>query len=371
MNFLEKCNINKKNVFLRIDGNVPLKNGVILDDFRLRAVIPTIEYLINGGATKITIATHLGRPKNHDPLLSTKPISYWFAQKNFSKIDVMENLRFDPREKNLDTVFARELAQGHDIYVNDAWGALHRKETSLTILPTLFSPENRAFGLLVEKEIAALTPLCKNPKNPYLVFLGGKKLPDKLNALFGIVEKKLATTIILLPGIVFTFMAAQGISVGTSLVFPELFEQCNRLLALAKKNNIKIITPDDFLAQDTTNGLIVTGPEFPKTAKGITIGPETTISLKKAILTAKTIFYNGAMGWGGEFDSDVRYQEKLREILTAIVNSTAYTVIGGGDSVEAAEKFGIANKCSWCSTGGGSTLAYISGAQLLNLNEHL
>lgn len=333
ISFLNSCDISNKNVFLRIDGNVPLNDGVIRDDFRLRAVVPTIEYLIAAGATSITIGTHLGRPHGKDKNLSAAPLARWFAAKKFSSVYLLENLRFDPREKNLDLGFARELAAGHDLYVNDAWGALHRAETSITLLPTLFAPENRAYGLLVERELAALSPLRNGPKKPYVVFLGGNKLPDKLDKLFMLVEKQLVTAIVLLPGIVFTFLAAQGIDTGTSLVFTELIEPCKKFLALAAENGIEIVLD--------------------------------RARIEEIISGAETIFYNGAVGNGDG--------SEMEQILAAIVKTTAYTVIGGGDSVAAAEKFGLTQKFSWCSTGGGSTLAFISGAELPGLeclSEH-
>lgn len=348
ISFIESCDIKNKNVFLRIDGNVPLKDGMILDDFRLRAVLPTIEYLLRAGATNITVGTHLGRPADkQDKKLSVAPLARWFAGQNLSRVYLLENLRFDPREKRLDIGFARELAAGHDVYINDAWGALHRTETSITVLPTLFTPKNRAYGLLVERELRALTPLRDNPKKPYIVLLGGGKLPDKLEALYRLVEKKLVTTVVLLPGIVFTFMAAAlkiptQIPTGSSLVFPELFERCRQFLTLAEQNGIRVVMPEDFIWQ---NG---------------TVGAETIATIKKITAHAETIFYNGAMG----IDTG---NNELKDILTDISKSGAYTIIGGGDSVAAAEKFGLTKNFSWCSTGGGSTLAFISGAQLPGL----
>lgn len=360
MTSLTTCNVTHKRVFLRIDGNVPINNGTILNDFRLRAVLPTIDYLLDADAT-ITIGTHLGRPTGTDPQLSVEPIRHWFAEKNLAQIKILENLRFDPREKKCDISFARQLASGQDVYINDAWGALHRDETSITVLPTLFAREHRAFGLLVEQELAALTPLRTAPKKPYVVFLGGGK--QKFEALYQLAKQGHATTIVLLPGIVFTFLAAQGVPVGNSLVFPEYFDTCRAFMELARKNGITVLIPQDFFA-GRDNQLILTGPAISDSAQGVTIGPKTSALLEKISSEAQTIFYNGAMGFG-EYEKES--EDILEKLLTSIALSHAHTVIGGGDSVAAAEKFGLAQKYTWCSTGGGSTLAFISGAELPGL----
>lgn len=366
---LTTCNITNRRVFLRIDGNVPISKGTILNDFRLRAVLPTIDYLLDAGAT-ITIGTHLGRPTGTEPQLSVEPIRRWFAEKNLARINILENLRFDPREKKRDVSFARQLAAGQDVYINDAWGAMHRDETSITVLPTLFAPEHRAFGLLVKQELAALTPLRAAPKTPYVVFLGGGK--QKFETLNQLAKQGHATTIVLLPGIVFTFLAAQGIPVGKSLVFPEHFDTCRAFMELARKNGITVLIPQDFLASKDTQ-LVLTGQTIPDSAQGITIGPKTSALLEKIISEAQTIFYNGAMGFGefggfGEFEEFGKESENILEkLLTSIALSRAHTVIGGGDSIAAVEKFGLAKKYTWCSTGGGSTLAFISGAELPGL----
>lgn len=357
MPHLTTCTTAKKRVFLRIDGNVPIRNGVILDDFRLRAVIPTLRYLSEQQA-HITIGTHLGRPHGYEKDLSTAPLAGWFVQRGFDALTVLENLRFDPREVAGDLTFARELAAEQDVYITDAWGALHRNDTSITLLPTLFKPENRALGFLVEREIRALNPLCTTPKIPYLIFLGGGK--PKFEVIKELIEQQRVTTLVLLPGLVFTFLAARGIPIGASLVFPEHLETCKIIEQLAQQHAIKLIIPDDFIVED--RGMITTSRDIlSPTARGITIGPRTMQNLKEHINNAQTIFYNGAMGYGKEGE------RVFEELLSAIAASSAETVIGGGDSIAAVEQFGLVEKYTWCSTGGGSTLAFISGKELPGL----
>lgn len=353
---LTECPIAGKRVFLRIDANVPLEGGRIGNDFRLRMVLPTIEYLIQAGA-QLTIGTHLGRPTGVDKSLSVAPIRHWFKERGVAA-QFLENLRFDPREKAGDMGFAHELAAGHDIYVDDAWGTMHRADTSIALLPTLFAPENRAYGLLVAKELAALTPLRSAVPKPYLVFLGGNK--EKIELLEDLINHGQPTGLVVLPAIAFSFLAAQGRSVGSSLTFPESFATCRSIIRLAHKRGVEILLPKDFFVEKH-GGQIEAMRHIMDEEKGVTIGPETMAMLASRIAQARTIFYNGAMGYGEEG----RYM--LKELLTCIASSTAHTVIGGGDSVAAAERFGLAKSFSWCSTGGGSTLAFISGAQLPGL----
>lgn len=259
MNLQDWKDLTNKKVLVRIDGNVPLKNNVIDNDFRLKAVLPTLRFLREKGAT-ITIATHLGRPKpgapgHRDPQLSTKPLQQWFNAQNF-KVNVLENLRFDPREQQMcpcpaepwrrrvvkpNPLFARELADGFDYFVNDAWGAFHRHDTSITLLPGCFPPEKRSFGFLVQKELEALTPLKDNPQQPYLIFLGGGKGETKLQILKELVATKKPTTVIVLPALCFTFLKALGKPIGMSLIDEEFLPNVQELLQQAKNSRIEIL----------------------------------------------------------------------------------------------------------------------------------
>jgi len=171
---LKTWNLKNKKVLLRIDGNVPLHNGVILNDFRLRALTKTLDFLQQKQAL-VTIITHLGRPKIFNPLLSTAPLALWFAKRDYDTVSVEENLRFDPREKESTVDYARDLATGFDFYLNEAWGVIHRNDTSIALLPTCFPQENRSIGFLIEQELSALTPLRVAPAEPFLVLLGGCK----------------------------------------------------------------------------------------------------------------------------------------------------------------------------------------------------
>jgi phosphoglycerate kinase len=377
---IDKFNLENKRVFLRADLNIPLKNGKILNDFKLKSILPTINLLQNKSA-KIILATHIDRPKKYDPNLSTKVLIDWFKDNNykidfepdinkaykksfdnFDQILLLDNLRFFPGEKdyNLGLTFAQELAKLADYYVNDAFGTLHRKDTSVTLLAEQFEFNKRTIGLLVEKEINALNNLIY-PKKPFLIITGGGKISDKIKFIGDLVDK--VDIFELCPAIVFTFLKAELKETGKSLIDNNLLEFCKNLL---NKNNKKFLFPIDYLiAQDNFNGKlsIINGDNFDKNNFGLSIGPKSAELFSQEILNAKTIFFNGLFG-------DLNRPETLesvKEIFQAMANSKAYTVIGGGDSVAAVFKLGFENKMSHLSTGGGAILAYLSNKTLSGL----
>ena len=365
MNLQNWSNLANKKILVRIDGNVPIENGVITNDFRLHAVMPTLQLLHAKGA-QITIITHIGRPKDKEQKLSTKPLQQWFQAHNLP-VTVLENLRFDPREKLEDKTYAQELAQGFDYFVQEAWGALHRHDTSITLLPTCFAPEKRSLGLLVQKEIDALEHLKEHPQQPYLVLLGGGKGETKLKILHKLIQTKKPTTIFVLPALCFTFFKAMGKQVGKSLIDEEFLPHALQLLHDAHKNNIEVLLPLDVTyLEGTLQGNVTTCSveHIPHDGIGMGIGPQSLELCAEQIQKAKTIFFNGAMGIGARPETFASTQQVLRVIAQA---KDAYRVIGGGDSVAQAEKIGLLDQFNFCSTGGGSTLAYIAGEQLPGL----
>jgi 3-phosphoglycerate kinase len=383
---LPKTDLKNKRVLVRVDLNVPTKNGTILNDYRLQAILPTIQLLQSQGA-KIILITHRGRPEGHEPELSTKILIPWLEHHGFSivfaptieqaheesnkknsSIVLLENLRFFPGEKKRDNDFAKQLASLGDYYVNDAFGTLHRHDSSVALVPELFSAEKRSIGLLIEKELAMLKKLVEKPQQPYVVLVGGGKIKTKIPTLASLVGK--AQTIVLLPAIVFTFLKALGKPIGTSFVDDTMLETCKKLLATAQEKGTEIIFPVDYQVADKK----FTGPlseidsdEIPAGKMGISVGPKTIALLKKQLLQAQTIFYNGLMG-------DQTREETLtgsKAIFSLMAQSPGFSVIGGGDSVAIGQKIPEAKEISYFSTGGGTTLAFLSGQELPGLKPFL
>lgn len=365
MNLTTWANLSHKKILVRIDGNVPIKDAIITNDFRLRAVIPTLQFLQKCGG-KITIITHMGRPKDRETQLSTKPLQQWFDHQHI-QVTVLENLRFDPREKLGDPAYAQKLAHGFDYFVQDAWGALHRHDTSITLLPQCFAPEKRTVGLLVEKELAALAQLKNNPKKPYLLFLGGGKGETKLKILEKLICTKKPSTIFVLPALCFTFFKAMGKQIGKSLIDNDFLPHALQILKNAQTNNIELLFPLDvtYLEEKSQGNLQCCDIDhFPDTGIGMGIGQKSLTLYAEKIAAAKTIFFNGAMGIDSRPESQLSTIQLLKLIARA---AQAYRVVGGGDSIAAAEDAALFNQFNFCSTGGGSTLAYIAGDTLPGL----
>jgi phosphoglycerate kinase len=374
--------LHNKRVLLRADLNVPLKNGVILNDYRLKAILPTLDMILNKGG-RVILATHIGRPTTHTAQLSTRLLVPWFKKYGYSviyhhdieqayhaslsddaAIILLENMRFFPGEKDGDSRFIEALAQLGDYYVNDAFALLHRPDSSITRVPLLFAPEKRSIGLLIEKELNMLNRLITNPQKPFTLILGGGKVADKLPLLRSIVKS--VTHIILGPAIVFTFLKALGKPVGRSLIDMSLLSECQEILAHAKNNNVSILFPVDYIvAEHSFNGPLscVDEDNFPAHAVGITIGPRSGALFAPIIKNSKTIFCNGLMG-------DLARPETLSgmaSLLESIKDSGAYSVIGGGDSVGLVESLGYEKDITYISTGGGATLAYLAKMPLPGL----
>ncbi|MDR3646865.1 MAG: phosphoglycerate kinase [Candidatus Babeliales bacterium] len=378
---LPEFNLDQKRVFLRADLNVPLSNGTILDDFKLKSILPTINLILQKHG-KVILATHIGRPTGYDAQLSTKNLINWFVNhgykiefepdidkayekslKNSDTILLLENLRFLDGKQQNDQKFADQLKNLADYYVNDAFGTLHRDDTSLTLLPQLFDQQHKTIGLLVEKELHALQKL-KTPEHPFLLILGGAKIKDKLEMVMHLLNK--VNTIALCPATVFTFLKAHHINIGKSLVQDDLLQFTLDLEQEAQDKNVKIIYPQDYLVAKKNlqgNLEVIDADKFSSEDMGISIGPKTVDVFIEEIKKAKTIFFNGLPG----FIERKETLENINKIFDAISRSNAYCVIGGGDSVAAAIILGYENKITHLSTGGGAVLYFLSNQELPGL----
>ena len=379
---LRELNLKNKKVFLRVDLNIDLKGQDLDKSFRLSAIMPTLEYILEQNAC-IILATHIGRPNEYDPNLSTLAIAKWLEKKQYvathiSELDkdlidalykpksiiVLENLRFYEGEKEESENFAKLLKSFAQIYVNDAFGVLHRNETSVTLLPMLFEKEYRTIGFLVEKELQELNKLISMP-GKFLLILGGAKIKTKLVMIKKLVEK--INTLILLPAMVFTFLKTLGKNTGKSLIEPELLQEAKEILELLQTNNKKLILPNDFLVIENNKLEYLSIDNFNNNTYGLSIGPESMKMIEEEIKNADKIFYNGAMGLKEIPES----LELLRQIFKSIGNSKAFSVVAGGDSVQDLYEFNFESKIDFCSTGGGSALEYLSGKDLPGLKPFI
>lgn len=379
---LAHYNLDNQRVILRADLNVPINNGIITDDYRLKAILPTIDLILKKNGA-ITLLTHIGRPQKQEASLSTRILVQWFAARNYTiswasnikqaqsliatpgnPIVLLENLRFYPEEKAQDQNFALALSSLGNYYVNDAFGTLHRQDSSITLLPLQFKPDHRTIGLLVEKELLVLSKLIDNPAQPFVLILGGGKVKDKLPVIENLLTK--THTILLCPAIVATFLKARGQEVGKSLVDQTALELCKIIEEKAQKNNVRILVPVDYLiAHNDLDGILetVNADNFPADGIALSIGQKTIELYTRVIGQAGTIFFNCAMG----FLQKEKSLEGTQKLLQAIANAHAFSVVGGGDSVAAVVRAGLSNKIGFLSTGGGATLTYLSGKKLPGL----
>jgi phosphoglycerate kinase len=387
---LSTIDIAGKRVFLRCDLNVPLKEGVIKDDGRIKASLPTIQVLLEKGAS-LVIAAHLGRPKGEaKPELSLAPVAKRLAELlgrevkftgevtgssvttaaqslQAGEILLLENIRFraaeTSKEESERAAFAEELAQLADFYVGDGFGAVHRKHASVFDLPKLLP---HAAGKLVAAEVEVLKKLTQNPERPYGVVLGGAKVSDKL----GVIENLLGKVDVLAigGGMVFTFLKAQGKEIGTSLVEAEMLDVVTGLIATAEKNGVKLLLPTDIVvapafAADATPTLVA-ADAIPADQMGLDIGPESAAAFASEIVKCKTVFWNGPMGVF-EFPNFAAGTKVVAQALTQI---SGISVVGGGDSAAAVRALGFADsQFGYISTGGGASLEYLEGKELPGL----
>jgi len=380
MKFVEELNVQDKRVFLRVDFNVPLtEEGKIRDDTRIRASLPTIQYLLEHGA-RLVIASHLGRPKGKvDPKLSLKPASARLAElipnrviqapdvvgaevsrmkKELGKgeVLVLENVRFYKAETSNDETFARQLAEDIDVFINDAFGSCHRAHASVAAIAGFI--KEKAAGYLLKKEVDYLRKAVHAPAKPYVAILGGAKVEDKIPVIENLLNK--ADDILIGGAMAYTFLKAQGQDVGKSLVEDDKKDIALAILKKAAEKKVNFLLPlDHVLATAVEEGAatrIAESTPFPADMMGVDIGPKTIEAFSAIIAKAKTIVWNGPLG---VFEIDAFAKGTIR-IAEAVAASSAISIVGGGDSIAAVKKAGVTDKISHISTGGGASLEFLA-----------
>lgn len=381
---IEQGNFSGKTVLVRVDFNVPLSGDVVGDDTRIMAALPTINYLKEQGA-KIVLMSHLGRPNGQgfQPEFSLAPVAKHLASVigedvvfcpetigenaqalasglNPGKIMLLENLRFDAREEQCDKEFSSELAAIADVFVSDAFGCAHRSHAS-TVGVCEFLPSYA--GFLLKGEVETLTSMLDNPKRPFVSILGGSKVSDKIQIIDALIDK--CDTIIIGGGMCFTFFMAQGYDVGTSLKEEDWVDRARETLAKAKEAGVQFLLPVDVVVADKfandANIKLVKSDEIPHDMMGLDIGPDTAKLYSDAIKGAKSVFWNGPMG---VFEM-TSFEKGTKEVAKSVAeNVQADTIIGGGDSVAAVNKFNLADKMTFISTGGGASMKLVQGDTL-------
>ena len=381
--YIQDADLKGKRVLVRFDFNVPLSKSeprTITDSSRIDQAIPTIRLMLEKGASKIIMISHLGRPDGQvNPKYSLEPVAQYLASKlgtdvilsesaiengvkNLlhlpeTKLVLLENIRFLPGEEKNDMELAEKLAQYGDVYVNDAFGAAHRKHSSTHAINAFF--KNRAYaGLLMKKEVDSLSALLDKPAKPFVAIIGGAKVSDKIKTI----EKLMVMVDSILIGgaMAYPFLKAKGATVGKSLCSDEDVALAKHLLASDKGGKIQL--PKDHIVSDKFDGAAspCAGLSIPEDQMGLDIGPLTIKSYADHIATAKTIFWNGPMG----LFENKSFAKGTMSIAHAVANTTSFSVVGGGDSVAAVQESGVADKFSHVSTGGGASLEYIERGEL-------
>jgi phosphoglycerate kinase len=351
-----------KRVLLRADFNVPLDGDRITDDLRIRAALPTIQWLLDHGA-HVTACSHLGRPKGKpDERYSMAPVRARLAELA-PGVELMENLRFDPGEEANDPEFVRRLVDGFDLYVNDAFGASHRAHASIVGPPQTLPS---AAGRLLSREVEVLTGLREHPNRPFVAILGGAKVSDKLGVIDALLD--VVDSLVIGGGMCFTFLAAQGHSIGASLFESDQVDNCKRLLQSPKPihlpTDITGLGPGGKIGEPAAGGEVRQfGADLPDGWMGLDIGPGTAAEFTDVILDARTILWNGPMG----VFEDPRFAAGTRAIAEAVAQSKGFSVVGGGDSAAAAKQFGVDTEVDHVSTGGGASLELIEQGDLPGL----
>lgn len=347
-----------RRVLVRCDFNVPLDRSgeqpTIIDDFRIRAALPTIEWLTSRGAS-VVCASHLGRPKGSpDPAFSLAPVRERLAELA-PGVELLENVRFSPGETSNDAGFVAELVDGVDAFVNDAFGASHRAHASV-VGPPAHLPS--AMGLLLQREVEVLLGLRDRPKRPFVAVLGGAKISDKLgvvDALLGVVDR-----LVIGGAMCFTFLAAQGKPIGDSLFEPDQVDTCRGLL---DQHGDRIVLPEDIVGVDSMGAYATFGTRLPDGAKGFDIGPGSAAAFSDEIAEARMVFWNGPMG----MFEDERFAAGTRTVAEAVAACRGFTVVGGGDSAAALAQFRLDDEVDHVSTGGGASLELLELGDLPGL----
>jgi phosphoglycerate kinase len=379
---IDDLNLKGKRVLVRVDFNVPIENGKVSDDTRIRESLPTIKKIISEGG-KAILMSHLGRPKGFDPKYSLKPVAEHLSsllglQVKFApdcigdgvkkmvgelkegEVLLLENVRFHPEEEKNDENFARELASLADVYINDAFGSAHRAHAS-TEGVARFVPET-AIGYLMQKEVEYLSRAVSNPEKPYVAILGGAKVSDKIQVIKNLMEK--VDAFLIGGGMANTFLKARGYEVGKSLVEEDKLELAKEILNEAERKNVKFVLPVDCVIADKfsndANFEIVDVDKVKLDWMILDIGPKTVEIFGEVLKDAKTVVWNGPMGVF-EFENFAKGTFEIARILARITEKGAVTIVGGGDSASAISKAGLADKVSHVSTGGGASLEFLEG----------
>ena len=384
---LNELSLAGKRALIRVDFNVPLNEArEVTDDTRIRAAVPTIQHVLDAGGS-VVLMSHLGRPKGADAALSLKHISGRVsellgrpvkfaadcvgeaalevtADLQPGEVALLENLRFHKEEKAGDEFFAGQLAENGDVYINDAFGTAHREHASTAVIARFF-PEDKAFGLLLAGEIDALKKVLAHPEKPLTAIIGGAKVSSKL----GIIEHLIGRVdrLIVGGGMAYTFVQAQGGSIGDSLAEPEMHAQALAILDKAAAAGTELLLPNDTLAANAfaadAQTQVVATHAIPDGWMGLDIGPETTKRFVDAVLSSKTVLWNGPMGVF-EMEAFAGGTNAVAQALADATQEGAFTLIGGGDSVAAINQAGLAAQVSYVSTGGGAMLEYLEGKVL-------
>ena len=379
---VEDLNVKGKKVLVRCDFNVKMEDGVITSDKRIVASLPTIQYLIKNDA-KVILCSHLGRPKGQvNPEFSMKPVAARLsellgqevkmaedvvgesakalaADLKEGEVLLLENVRFEPGETKNDEELSKKFASLAELYVNDAFGSAHRAHSSTTGVAA-FLPS--ACGYLIQKEIEFIGGALENPKRPLVAILGGAKVSDKIGVITNLIDK--CDTLIVGGGMAYTFMKSLGHHIGTSLLEEDKIDLAKEMMEKAKAKGVKFLIPVDNKVgkeyKPDTESLVVNSDEIPEGYMGLDIGPKTQEIFADAVKDAGTVIWNGPMGVS-EWDN---FAAGTIAVATAIANSNAISIIGGGDSAAAIQKLGFADKMSHISTGGGASLEYLEGKEL-------
>lgn len=349
--------VSGKRVLVRTDFNVPMEGPEddrrITDDFRIRAALPTINWLTERGAT-VVCASHLGRPKGApEAKYSMEPVRRRLAELA-PGVELLENLRFNAGEEKNDPAFVAQLVKGIDMYVDDAFGAAHRAHASIVGPPQTLPS---AAGRLLQREVEVLGGLRENPKRPFVAVLGGAKVSDKLGVIESLLQ--VVDALVIGGGMCFTFLAAQGYPVGDSICELDQIATCRRLLDAGKPIHL----PDDIVGLDASGNFATFGQRLPDGAKGLDIGPGSAAAFSDVIMDARTVFWNGPMGM---FEDD-RFAAGTRTVAEAVAATKAFTIVGGGDSAAALAQFKLDDEVDHVSTGGGASLELLELGDLPGL----